>query len=163
MRASSTTAARRPQPDSRPSPLAVFRARAEARALLWQASEFDLHEAIDKLQADAVRDGLVEQLGQDEVQAIMAKAFAAVRDDTGGTIVPPADMVPRAAASTVEALMFSLRERGTAALAEADCRRRLADLSSAQVRVVIGRLMALRPHYPAITDELLFLLGEQLP
>jgi hypothetical protein len=62
----------------------------------------------------------------------------------------------------IEALMFSLRERGKAALSEADCRRRLADLSSAQVREVIARLIKLQPRYGAITDELLFLLGEQL-
>jgi hypothetical protein len=68
----------------------------------------------------------------------------------------------RAAASTLEALMFSLRERGTAALAEPQTRRRLAALSTAQVQVILARLMALRPKYPAIDDELLFLLGEQL-
>jgi hypothetical protein len=67
-----------------------------------------------------------------------------------------------AAASTVEALMFSLRERGVAALAEAETRRRLAALSTTQVQVILARLMALRPTYPAIDDELLFLLGEQL-
>lgn len=54
-------------------PLVVFKARAEARAPLWQAGEFDLHEAVDVLQAAAVRDGLVAGIGQDAVQAIMAK------------------------------------------------------------------------------------------
>ena len=44
---------------ARPSPLAVFIARAEARALLWQAGEFDLAEAVDALQASAVRDELI--------------------------------------------------------------------------------------------------------
>jgi hypothetical protein len=63
----------------RPDPLAIFIARAEARALLWQAGEFDLHEAVDKLQADAERDGLVDRIGQDAVQAIIAKAFEALR------------------------------------------------------------------------------------
>jgi hypothetical protein len=56
-------------------PIVVFRARAEARALLWRVGEFDLHDAVDVLQADAVRDGLVERVGQDRVQAIMADAF----------------------------------------------------------------------------------------
>lgn len=63
---------------------------------------------------------------------------------------------------TVEALMFELRTYGLAALAGANCQRRLADLSSSQVREVIGRLIRLRPDYPAITDELIFQLGEQL-
>ena len=39
----------------------------------------------------------------------------------------------QAAASTIKALMLALRERGVAALAETGCRRRLADLSSAQI------------------------------
>jgi len=60
---------------ARPSPLAVFTARCEARALLWQAGKFDLHEAVDELQAAAVRDGLVAELGQDAVQWLMAEAF----------------------------------------------------------------------------------------
>ena len=58
----------------------VFTERAEARALLWAAGEFDLHEAVDKLQADAERDGLVAAVGQDEVQRIIAEAFSAVGD-----------------------------------------------------------------------------------
>ena len=56
-------------------PLAVFKARAEARAILWAACEIDLHEAVDVLQADAVSTGLVAGLGQDAVQAILADAF----------------------------------------------------------------------------------------
>jgi hypothetical protein len=72
-----TAAAARIAP--RADPVEVFVARAEARALLWQAGEFDLHEAVDELQADAERDGLVTLLGQDAVQEIISKAFGAVR------------------------------------------------------------------------------------
>jgi hypothetical protein len=61
-------------------PIEVFRARAGARALLWKVGEFDLHEAVDKLQADAERDGLIDKIGQDEVQAIMATAFHRYRE-----------------------------------------------------------------------------------
>jgi hypothetical protein len=71
-------AAARARPAARPSGLEAFVARAEARALLWQAGEFDLHEAVDVLQAAAERGGLVDQLGQDEVQRIIAEAFAKV-------------------------------------------------------------------------------------
>jgi hypothetical protein len=67
------------QQQVRIDPLTVFVARCEARALLWQAGKLDLHEAVDRLQADAMRDGLVDKIGQDAVQAIMAKAFEAVR------------------------------------------------------------------------------------
>jgi hypothetical protein len=64
---------------------------------------------------------------------------------------------------TVEALMYSLRERGDRALAEPDCQRRLSELSSDQLVEVISRLMKLRSKYPAITDQLLFRLNEKLP
>ena|SRR6516225_5632256 len=50
------------------------------------------------------------------------------------------------AASTVEALMFALRERGTAALAEGLVRERLAQLDRAQVLQVGDRLQRLQPH-----------------
>jgi hypothetical protein len=61
-------------------PIEVFCARCEARAILWTACEFDLHEAVDVLQADAERDGLVAALGQDRVQALMATAFHRYRE-----------------------------------------------------------------------------------
>lgn len=51
----------------------VFRARAEARAILHRAGEYDLHEAVDVLQAAAAP--LVAQIGQDGVQRIIAEAF----------------------------------------------------------------------------------------
>ena len=65
----------------RARPLIVLTLRAWARARLWQASDLDLHDAVDILQAAAIRDGLVAKPGQDRVQEIMAAAFAAVRDD----------------------------------------------------------------------------------
>jgi hypothetical protein len=61
-------------------PVAVFVARAEARAMLYAAGVLDLHEAVDKLQADAERDGLVASIGQDEVQRIITEAFSTVGD-----------------------------------------------------------------------------------
>jgi hypothetical protein len=74
-----SSAARIAEPAVRPSTLAVFIARAEARALLWQAGEMDLHEAVDELQATAERDGLVAEIGQDAVQEIITRAFKAVQ------------------------------------------------------------------------------------
>jgi hypothetical protein len=59
--------------------LDVFRLRAWARAYLYMAGEIDLHDAIDVLQRDAERDGLVAELGPDAVQAILSDAFAKVR------------------------------------------------------------------------------------
>jgi hypothetical protein len=74
-------APREPERLSAPNRLAIFIARAEARAMLWGAGEFDLHEAVDKLQADAERDGLVAEFGQDRVQQLIAATFAPLRDD----------------------------------------------------------------------------------
>jgi AAA domain len=46
-----------PSDRSAVSPALIFRARAEARALLWQAGEFELQEAVDVLQASAEATG----------------------------------------------------------------------------------------------------------
>jgi hypothetical protein len=56
-------------------PLTVFKARAEARALLWKCCEIDLYEAVDILLYAAKRAGLIDQFGQDRVQQIIADAF----------------------------------------------------------------------------------------
>ena len=154
------------KPAAMADPLEALIARAEARARLCREGDLDLHDAVDVLQAAAVRTGIVGALGQDGVQAILARAFAAVHGHAIDTSVP--DPVPeaapgiRAAASTVEALMFSLCQRGAAALSERSCQRRLAELSTAQIRSVIERLIVARRRFRAIDDELLFLLGEQL-
>ena len=66
---------------------------------------------------------------------------------------------PRA---TVEALLYELRTQGLAVLERPSCRRRLADVPSAQLRDVIAALIRLRPQYSTITDDLLLKLGEQL-
>jgi hypothetical protein len=72
-------------PVKRPAdPVAVFTARCAARATLYAAGEFELTEAVDPLQASAVACGLLEMIGQDAVQAIMAAAFEPVRDDLAG-------------------------------------------------------------------------------
>jgi hypothetical protein len=64
-----------------------------------------------------------------------------------------------AAPTTIEAVMYSLRERGEAAMTVSDCKRRLSDLSPVKVQNVIERLHRLRPKYPAITDDLLLMLA----
>lgn len=58
---------------------AAFRLRAWARATLFQVGELSLHEVVDELQAAAERVGLIARRGQDEVQRVMAEAFAGVR------------------------------------------------------------------------------------
>lgn len=62
-------------------------------------------------------------------------------------ITSPSDRVFHDAPKpTVEALMFSLRERGTRALDEAPTKRRLSELSEEQLHQVCGRLQRLKPH-----------------
>lgn len=56
----------------------AFVARANARAILYRAGVLDLHEAVDVLQEEAAT-GLVTEIGQDAIQAIMAEAFGHYR------------------------------------------------------------------------------------
>jgi len=67
-----------PPPQPPPTPLAVLIARAAARALLWRADELELTTAVDELEAEAEVSGLLAAIGQAEVAAIIADAFAAV-------------------------------------------------------------------------------------
>jgi hypothetical protein len=60
------------------TPLAILETRAQVRAYLVVVGEYDLHDAVDGLQAYAERSGLVAELGQDRVQAILAAAFGPV-------------------------------------------------------------------------------------
>lgn len=57
------------------NPLLVLQARAEARALLYKASEFDLEEALAPLYAYALDSGLHEQLDSEAIFAIIHKPF----------------------------------------------------------------------------------------
>jgi hypothetical protein len=58
----------------------VFRARAAARALLWHAGDLELVEAVDALQSHAEASGLIDLLGQDQIQQILADAFRPYRE-----------------------------------------------------------------------------------
>jgi hypothetical protein len=57
--------------------------QAQARALLWRCAEIDLTTAVDELEAEAEVSGLAAAIGQDEVDAIIAAAFAAARSADG--------------------------------------------------------------------------------
>jgi hypothetical protein len=64
--------------------------------------------------------------------------------------------------ATIDALVYELRTHGLTALEHPSCLRRLSAVSTVQLRDVIARLIRLRPKYPAVTDDLLLKLGEQL-
>jgi hypothetical protein len=78
---------------------AVYAARCDARALLFANGLLSLHEAVDELQTYAEKSGLVDRLGQDEVQRIMGVAFAAV-DLLPGPEEPAADQISPAQLSS---------------------------------------------------------------
>jgi hypothetical protein len=65
--------------------------------------------------------------------------------------------------STYDALLWELREFGVMRLAERECRRRLGDLSTAQVRELVAALIRLRPKWPNVTDNLILKIGGLLP
>lgn len=96
------------------------------------------------------------------INEALKKAAIEYRADPPPTRLMPPPQSHEAAPSTVEALMYELRSFGVAALAGPNCRRRLGELTEAQLGGVIERLIAMRPRYPAVTDALLFQLGEQL-
>jgi hypothetical protein len=93
------------------------------------------------------------------------KAFAegrtlAVITDNTVTYVTRANSRAGAPASTVEAAMYQLRERGIEALKDPSCQRRLSELSNTQLRDVVGRLKALRARYPKITKEVIAIVAQ---
>lgn len=57
-------------------PREVFTARCAARASLYSSADLPLHDAVDVLQESAGTTGLIDRVGQDEVQRIIAAAFA---------------------------------------------------------------------------------------
>ena len=63
---------------ARADPVKAFELRCWARGYLWAVGELGLHKAVDVLQHDAERDGLIDAIGQDAVQQLMARAFHAV-------------------------------------------------------------------------------------
>lgn len=56
---------------------ARFAELCDNRALLYVGGVLDLHEAVDELQAYAKLTGVVDRIGQNEAQHVMAMAFAA--------------------------------------------------------------------------------------
>ena len=77
-----------PERSQHPDIVEAFQIRSWARAYLAVVGLMDFHEAVDSLQELAEGNGLVERLGQDGVQTIMASQFEAVRSVYAGQ--PPA-------------------------------------------------------------------------
>lgn len=65
------------------SPLLVLQARADARAALYEACEFDLKEAITPLTRYALDSGIVDEIGAERTYAIIRSAFSGVAELEG--------------------------------------------------------------------------------
>jgi len=57
------------------NPLLVLQARAQARAYLHAAGEFDIEQALDPLFRYAMASGIVDEFGMENVTAIIRDAF----------------------------------------------------------------------------------------
>jgi hypothetical protein len=80
-------------------------------------------------------------------------------DALWGHLNAPGNEAPK---STYDALFFELSAYGLSQLTKPNCQRRLAALSTAQVRTIIQALIRSRAKNPNITDELIAKLGDQL-
>jgi hypothetical protein len=136
----------------------VLKLRAWARAYLWHAGEYSLHEAVDVLQHDAARDGLIKAVGQDGVQAILAAAFQPFHDTQEQTADHLAmaqcatDAISleskqtqrrRTPRTTVEAILYCVRTRGISALKQAANLDRLSHCDPAARTQINKRIASL--------------------
>ena len=62
--------------------------------------------------------------------------------------------------ATYDAVVYELRTNGISQLSQPNCRRRLGDLSGAQIKAVMASLQARRNEYPKVSDELLKALAQ---
>jgi hypothetical protein len=59
------------------NPLLILQARAQARASLFAANEFDLEQALAPLLAYALASGIVDEIGGEAAFSIIKDAFKA--------------------------------------------------------------------------------------
>ena len=123
----------------------VLELRAWARAYLWHAGEYGLAEAVDVLQHDAERDGLVAELGEDTVQAILADAFLPFHAHCAPDAVSfEPKQTSRTPQVTIEALVYCVRTRGIGALQAPANVERLAHCDDAAQAEIMRRIAKLR-------------------
>jgi hypothetical protein len=127
------------EPGERVDPRLCVLARAAALHELVECCELELGEAFTRL-VEAVEDFLLP----------LPPPNPAAKPK------PPPKRAPQA---TLDTLIYELRTDGAARLKDKRCLGRLSDLSTEQIRDLIGRLTRLRSSYPTITDKLLFELG----
>lgn len=156
------------------SPLDVLSLRAEALAYLVSIGEVQLTDSVDRLQFDAERTGVVDAIGQDAVQQLLADVFQAGGNvaewagrggdatasgdapagfwseeaiiarweaaDSGGQYGPPTAKPYPTPQTTVEAILYCVRERGLAALNEPANQERLSRCDAAALAEIDRRM-----------------------
>jgi hypothetical protein len=129
----------------------IATARQEARNVLdEQTEELDAEAQVEFVEADTFAEmcRIADEKQRCKPHDLRIERARALMDDSISLerVWRDLNSTPgRAAESTVEALMYSLRGRGTAALKEPATRRRLGELSDNQLTEVGTRLQRLKP------------------
>jgi hypothetical protein len=139
-----------------PTPVDVLELRAASRALLWATGEIEcIAEAVDPLQAFAIESNLVADIGQDAVQRILSdafdhagrRAFATCHEANdrpqplqSESVAPKRRPTPQ---TTIEAIMYCVRERGPQALHESANIERLGRCDEAAISEIDQRIAKL--------------------
>lgn len=126
----------------------AFIDRAWACAYLWAVGEYNLHEAVDVLQHDAECNNLFDRIGQDAVQKILSDAFAPYHShedaaDYEASIAAPKPKERSTPQTTIEAILWCVRERGLNALREPENIERLSRCDTGAKAEINQRIEAL--------------------
>ena len=134
----------------------VFLARAAAKFYLVENGLEDLDQAFADLHH------ALHAIAPCQCQRSMLDAWEQLDRDAKAAPVSRPARRRAAAASTYEAVLYTLRTRESAALGERHCRQRLAELSDDQMRELVAALKRLKPQYPSISEELMLELGKRI-
>jgi hypothetical protein len=126
----------------------AFIDRAWACAYLWAVGEYNLHVAVDVLQHDAECNNLIDRIGQDAVQKILSDAFAPYHfhEDVAAYAAPTVAPKPgkrTTPRTTIEAIMWCIRERGPQALHEPANIERLSRCDESAISEIDRRIAKL--------------------
>jgi hypothetical protein len=123
---------------------------ADTNARDWRQAAADYHHARGQrtlvVEIDPERLARLRRVKADDIS--LDRVWRELND-------PGARPIPQ---TTVNALLYQLRMDGLAAFEHPNCRRRLAELLTEQLRELIAALIRVRPICAAVTDELLIAL-----
>jgi hypothetical protein len=99
----------------------------------------DKQAVVDRLQEIADITDLIDKFGQDRIQTAMANATQPQAKDSSAAVIPMSAPRPTPQ-TTIDAVMYSVRERGLAALDEPATRERLGRCDAAARRQINQRI-----------------------